>query len=446
MNLYFIRDGSLWRWSADGGRYRVVAAPQESRAVGQKLAKPAQGGAPTGVLAYRLTPDEHRVVYTYRETASPATYEIRLFDQITGDMYTLVNDVEASGWEARGPFLDITPDGRYVVYLAWGVTPTTLASALSRAPGLSAPSASPHAGGIRYGTLFAVDVQDPAQVTEVGYCTGESDYGWSLSCDGFVLSPDGARLAFSDGRGMWISEMPQGRPCLIAEHRTMQHFCGVWRVRRWAPDGQRLLINVGCYEGSGVGVMDVKTGAVQSVPRSRSYLNPHAEVRWVQKSGDLLVSQITGVEAQRETNHLVRVSMAATGPQTTRVLSATWPAAVWPTEPHVLPDGRIAFMNRLCVDSPEGRSGIYTVRPDGTELTLVAPLPSVRCYTSQGMPRSQTTVLWSPDGAAYVYLSGARRNPRLLGLTDGSTLWDVRALLSKAHDVQWPPPYAGYRR
>jgi Tol biopolymer transport system component len=80
--------------------------------------------------------------------------------------------------------------------------------------------------------------------------------------NGFVLSPDGTKIAFSDGRGVWLSEVPQGAPSLIAEHQHRNSFCGVWRARNWSPDGKHLLIDVGCYEGGYSAVMDVDTGEV----------------------------------------------------------------------------------------------------------------------------------------------------------------------------------------
>ena len=52
------------------------------------------------------------------------------------------------------------------------------------------------------------------------------------------------------------------------------------------------------------------------------------------------------------------------------------------------------------------------------------------------------TVVWTADGAAFLYLD-AMREPLLLGLTDGSALWDVRGRLRGALAPQWEPQPRG---
>lgn len=413
-DLYFIRDGRLWRW------------PQRGSAL-QEIAVTSYG--------YHITPDGRYVVYA-ADTTSPLGRELRVSDLVSGESITIPTASYFVGCPLSGSPFSITPDGHYVVYIAWNVLPTTS----SRSRGLSRLAASPRAGGCGYGTIFAVDVQNINHEFELGYCAAYSDNEWELRCYGFVLSPDGRRIAFSDGRGVWLSDIPQGMPRLIAEHYR-GGFCGVWIVRNWLPDKKHLLIDVGCFEGGYSALMDVDTGEVKEIPRTWSYPDPYVAISLTEDGANLLVNDIN-FESGIGPAYLVQVSVEEPV-QETVVISATWPGSIWPTEPHGLPSGRIGFANQQCVDSEGMRPGIYTIAEDGTNLEFVAPLPAMPCYVSDGIRTPLGTVLWSPDGMAYLYFS-PEGQPYLLGLTDGSVLWDVRELLANAYGFQWRLPYAGY--
>ena len=441
--LYFIRDGSLWRWPKEGQTLQqVVAAPQQSGSSSGKLARLVFGPPPTGVTAYRLTPDERYLVYTFvGATFEP---EMIVLDRVTGASFPISTAINFEYFSLGMPSFDITPDGRYVVYMAWNVRPTTD----SRSPGVGRSVVSPNTGGNEYGTIFAVDVQNINREFELGYCTSRSEYEWEVRCDGFVLSPDGTRIACSDGRGVWLSDVPQGSPRLIAEHQHRNNFCGVWRVHNWSPDGKRLLIDVGCFEGGYSAMMDVDTGEVREIPHTWNYPGPYVNITWIQNGAGLLVNHIN-LASGIGPAYLVQVS-AEDPAQETIVISATWPGAVWPTEPHDLSNGRIGFTNQQCVDSTGMQPGIYTIERDGTGLKFVSPLPAIPCYVSEGIHGAFGTVLWSPDGAAYFYFTRdeqrASQTNLLLGLTDGFALWDVRESLANAHTFHWQPPYSGYWR
>ena len=414
-DLYFIRHETLWHWP------RERSAPQQVVAASQ----------------YRLTPEGRYLVYTRSSTTSAFGFELLVNDLASGESIVIPTTGSFMGCPLRRPTFDISPDGRYVVYIAWNVQPKKG----DHPPGFNALIPSPRAGGCGYGTIFAVEVQNTNHNFELGYCTMRSEYGWELRCDGFVLSPDGQRIAFSDGRGVWLSEIPQGRPRLIAEHQQSSRFCGVWRVRNWSPDGRHLLIDVGCFEGGYAAVMDVDTGAVKEIPHTWSYPDAYVAVSWTQQGTHLLVTQInheSGIGAAYMTQ------VPAEDPiHQTVVLSVTWPGTVWPTELHSLTDGRIGFANQRCVDSEGMRAGIYTMGQASSSLEFVAPLPTLPCYVSDGIQTPFGAVLWAPDGRAYLYFS-PEQQPSLLGVIDGALLWDVRALLAQADSFQWQPLYAGH--
>ena len=443
-DLYFIRNGSLWRWPSKGGALEQVVPAFQSDSSGGKLSKRTLGPGLTGVIGYRLTPDGQYIVF-YFVDVEPKLMVLNRTNDISVTISTAANlnyGPPSPYFPYYVPSFDITPDGRYLVYLAWGMLPNVT----SNGPDRGHPEEMPPVKKAYYGTIFAVDVQNPNHEFELGYCAARSDLEYELKCDRFVLSPDGKRIAFSDGRGVWISDIPQGEPRLLAKHQHDSGFCGVWHVRNWSPDGRWLLIDVGCYEGGFSALMDASMGKVQEIPHTWNYPGPYVNITWRQNGTGMLVNHINLSSADGPA-YLTLVSTEKTV-QETVVISTTRPSDVWPTEAHDLPDGKIGFANQPCVDNKGLGAGVYTIEKDGTNLAFVLPLPAMPCYASEGIQRPLGMVLWSPRGEAYLYLirddqHGQQAN-LLLGLSDGSILWDVRELLADAHSFQWQPLYSGY--
>lgn len=409
-DLYFIRDGSLWRWPKEGKElHPVVHEPQAIQ-----------------VSAYQLTPNGRYLVYTFFDlTSQRAVRNMRVLDQLTGKSFLIFPTGDP------GDFT-ITPDGRYVIYLAWGVRPTISA----KTSGWSHLSPAQNPGGNQYGTLLAVEVQNINREYELGYCTSHTEYEWELHCDGFALSPDGTKIAFSDGRGMWLSEVPQGMPRLIAPHLYHSNFCGVWHMRDWSPDGKYLLVDVGCFEGGYSALMDVDTGEAQEIPHTWSYPNAYVRTSWSRDGEGLLVNQIN-FESGNGTAYLFEVPTANPG-QMTMIISATWPGAVWPTEPYELSTGRIGFLNQQCLDSQGMKPGVYTIG-ENDSLEFISPLPAMPCYVSENIRQTWGISVWSPEGTAYLYLAQDDQRPLLLGRIDRPAIWDVRELLANAYNFRWQP-------
>ncbi len=89
---------------------------------------------------------------------------------------------------------------------------------------------------------------------------------------GVAWSHDSNQLAFHDGRGVWTvpadGSQPQRMvighdlPATQADAVSIQ----VYINPRWSPDGSRLLVTVGLWEGSVLSVIDVATGALTELP------------------------------------------------------------------------------------------------------------------------------------------------------------------------------------
>ncbi|MEB2287189.1 MAG: hypothetical protein OZ934_03660 [Anaerolineae bacterium] len=80
-------------------------------------------------------------------------------------------------------------------------------------------------------------------------------------------SPDGARLAYHDGRGLWVAAADgSSPPRLVAQNVPFAENVSPGDVRvyfdpQWSPDGTRLLVGVGFWEGMTFAALDAGTGA-----------------------------------------------------------------------------------------------------------------------------------------------------------------------------------------
>jgi len=80
-------------------------------------------------------------------------------------------------------------------------------------------------------------------------------------------SLDGTRLAYHDGRGLWVAPADgSSPPRLIAQNVLFAENVSPGDVRvyfdpQWSPDGTRLLVGVGFWEGATIAVLDAGTGA-----------------------------------------------------------------------------------------------------------------------------------------------------------------------------------------
>ncbi|MBI5960253.1 MAG: hypothetical protein HY866_16050 [Chloroflexi bacterium] len=79
-------------------------------------------------------------------------------------------------------------------------------------------------------------------------------------------SPDGTQIAYDDGRGIWITPADGSQPARIVAQTTYSDESPVdvrvLRSPQWSPDGTRLLVVIGFYEGSALGIVDVNTGTL----------------------------------------------------------------------------------------------------------------------------------------------------------------------------------------
>lgn len=433
-NLYFLRNGSLWLWPQAGGELeQVVAAPQGdgSSSTGDSR--------PLGVRSFALSSDGRYVVYDFWDVDAAKPPSLIVLDRKKEKHTVIPNNLPSTIETDWPPWFAITPDGRYVVFIAWGTRPTSDAKGQEGRRVTGASLTSKLAGKI-----FAVEVQHPRRKFALGYCASHSDSEYEKNCQGLALAPDGRQVSFTDGRGVWVAAMPKGAARLLVEDTFPKEFCGAFSAREWSPDSRRMLMHVGCYEGGYHAVLELpkpgkaRTARWQQIPDTGFYVGARVDLAWSEAGKSLLLSRLNLVDGQAFVTRL-----AASDPkQATMVLSSAWPGDFWPISPHDLPDGRIAFANQQCIDGPGQSSGIYALTEVDSAPSWVASLPTLSCMAANGFPDPYARVHWSGNGAAFIYFAWGDdwiSRPVLVGASSDGAIWDVREALADASDLRWLP-------
>lgn len=401
-DLFFVRDGRLWRWPAEGGALEELPM--------------AEGEESDQVIAYRLTSDGQTVAF---RTSADRLY---VLDVATGALTFIPTTGELAEEPERwlyAPFsnwtFDITADGRYVVYVGRGDETV----------------------------VRAAEVVDPETQHEVGVAEAYEGEGWKMGgFAGFAISPDGTEVAFTDGWGVWIVELPDGEQRLVVEHEFGPgafKWVRVYIPVEWSPDGRWLWAWAPGYEEGGFPhIIDTHRGHVVELPSVENLVYGEFEAAWGPTG--LWVSDVWptwGSKPYREYGILYKAEVGDEGTlEMTVRISETAAGALHAAGPHPLPGGGVGFAHQPLgedPDRPSPEAGVYFWEPDGS-LRFMAPLPVLSW-------RLKRTVYWVDDGSAFLFAGG--EDPFLLGLTDGSALWDVRELLKGAGWFEWGPAQTG---
>jgi hypothetical protein len=344
------------------------------------------------VHTFAVSPDGRYVVYQVAEG-------FYLLDRVSGSLHFLAGAISQH---------QFTPDSQYLVYLASEV-------------------------------IYALDVQTPGEPFVVGSCVNGTDGECNVRCKGFTVSPDGKNVIYADAHGLWVAPLSGGEPQLSMANGGDWQPCGpIVGLGSWSPDGRLLLLERAYWEGDDLALLHVDTGRAWVLPGSFCYVECHREQRWHSQGLWVTHSAYSGGGVYRaqvtDDGELEIVDWFPPDAETT---------GICPVSLHSLPDGRIAFIHPGYCEGAGFDSGvapaIFVIDAEG-ELERVAELPKFeRRYSSDDV------LLWSPGGDAFLYEvwtfdSAGRRMtpvPILLGLTDGSVLWDVRELLVGATEFQW---------
>ncbi len=418
-DLFYLQDGKLWRWPKEGGRPEMLTAG---------------GGAAGGsgpIIYYSLFPSVHKAVYLV------STSQVYVLDWSTGKEqgFSLNNPVDVAFSAEHNCFKPggdpclyvpeaaaLTPDGQYLVYLSWSYGPDEHGEV---------------GAGIRVAPL-----DHPGAENQIAQCGIHEGLGFWGGCRQFLLSPDGSRVVFRDGQGVWVVAIPQGQPRLLFQNEAVSEASEylpphISKLYQWSPDGQYVLVRVAGFEWENWSILDTYSGQLTEVPNSSEFLVNYAEAAW----GPTGIW--VGWGEKEGTGTILRYEIA--GPNELQLafqITPTEPAQIWPRSLLPLPDGSLALANRRPAAAPGPESGLYLLQSDG-RLQYMAPLPlppdcavsDPKCWTNVWWAAAWGNVSWSADGTAFVYQDKAGQ--LVIGFADGSTLWDMSATLQGATMFRW---------
>ncbi len=398
---------AIMRWPREGGERRELWRDEARAAAMRGLRVSRDSGQALVAIAPGNRPTDARLILLAEGAAArdlPTHGELRDFQ--------------------------VSADGHRVVYIGLGVD----AAGVERlaVDGMKATDR---------GTVFVVDSRQPDQARGIAACEAVvAPAGWVVGCrDGLALSPSGQEVSFGDGKGLWTVGLDGGSPRKVVEPYfvpTDGPGSRIYAPQSWSPDARRILAQVGGYEGSTPAVIELPDGKPREIPDASNYSQgQYSEQVWLPDGDALLVTQGTTF---RQALAEVRVVDAADPASSAAVLGSlpisedrryqAYGAAV-------APDGSLRFGTRHRDGSLWQGNGVFRARRDGSGLQRLATLPPL---TDDHDLAKREFLLWSPDGDTFVVRFARGRTLRtLVGLADGTALWDASTVLNEADWITW---------
>jgi Tol biopolymer transport system component len=236
--------------------------------------------------------------------------------------------------------------------------------------------------------------------------TGSWDWGkeGGLHAD---WSPDGSRLAFTNGVDdswtIWVANVdgsdahevvPCSAPCMIVD------------MPAWSPDGTKLAYGrwFGPWppdrvDATSLEILDLTTGETRIVLQSTAPAGGNPEFfhnpRWSPDGRSLVLAIVDADEEALTGSAIAVVDVSGVGLATARRITEP---AMFGSYPDWHPtDDRIVFNTHDLGPFQDASvsSNLYTIRPDGTELTQITD------YGVQDERATQPT--WTPDGSQIIF-------------------------------------------
>ena len=262
----------------------------------------------------------------------------------------------------------------------------------------------------------------------------DPDYHFTRRISSVRWSPDGARLAFGRN-GINYYDPATGTTTLILPN-NLEPLEGIYPYPQalysphtWSPDGSRLLVEIGFYEGSTLGVMEAATGAVARFEGYVACCYPY----WAPDNRSVLVgSHWMGVTPAG----LWRYN-ALTGEKLELIPSVSPDETLnfigWPME---RPDGVMQYFFTNTAAPPSGTPPLTLVRSANDGVS-----ERVQIRQESWDPHE---ALWTPDGSLVVLVEpyvqeAASPLDGTIILIDALTDEPVRPLVVSGYRLRWGP-------
>lgn len=216
-----------------------------------------------------------------------------------------------------------------------------------------------------------------------------------------AFSPSGRQIAFAS-RGIWIIDLDEGEPYRLVQDVTpettgSESLIQTYGVPRWSPDGERLLIDVGFYEGFDIALLAVTEPGTGSQPVFLSLYGARAV--WT-SDGRILAFSEGGPYA----TPMLALIRPGEEPSITTLLEVPI------IDAHLRTDGRISLLR---TPGPYGlgptSARIFSAQIDGSNLQaesraylLDSPILAPNAVLIAGLIRGQLAVVNPGTGDVYI--------------------------------------------
>ena len=262
---------------------------------------------------------------------------------------------------------------------------------------------SPDDGAVAYGSnnqLLLVDANGAGRRILIDGGPVNDNNRFTNSVGVPVWSPDGKIIAFShNGLSFYSVATGETSQALQNQIDTSAGFPIVREVyspNRYSPDGARLLVNIGYYEGGSFGIYKVSDNTFTKF-NSATPSNVCCEVRWVPDSSGMYLASSTigmvdsGLAYVNGDTGAVTVLLPGSAPDGTYNFAAG---------PQVGPDGKLYFFFNNLPQIPTGGHTPMSLFRAGTD--GVKDLTQLKQEVLQNI----NEVLWAPDASLAIVADG----------------------------------------
>jgi hypothetical protein len=446
-DLYFVRQEKIVRWPRSGARLELVADASDAKANPADL-----GGAlvsSRGPWSFALAGDGRSLLYSVDHTVREApdrhvgVSELVTYDVAGASSRTIaIGDlpIVQAAYEGAASLFDLTRDGTMAAY----VRPERMVTVTQ---GSGYTSLATEVVSTEVVAVVRVDAPE-SELVRVP-CGMQDPDDVRGECRGFLFSPSGDRLAVDDDAGVWVVDLPGGKPRLVLESGAKSHPDGMraYRIVSWSPDGTRILLDVSHnVEGGSAALLDVRTGQVQDIDNTFQYVEGWSDLAWAQDGQHLIHARddgpapLTIIDAADPAGAepVPGIASPLAGLIELARLDSSWRLAptASPFDPHVLPDGRIGFGTRRSNPAAVRDNAVFAVDHDGGSRVALAALPAMPSGDEPTGYAYPGGITWSPHGAAFLFTDGPIR---IIGTALGQVAWDATAVLADADHFRWGP-------
>ncbi len=397
-DLLFIGDGALKKWHHQSGEVEILLAPNVSGR------RELIYGDVTNFSVDRAGVN----AIVVRQLADDSGFSELVFVNLATSEHQILVESVMNVLE-----LDMSPDGRYAVYVEQGLADDFIGGTILQLE-------------INSGHVMPVGFCDHAPPTETDSMAEARN-----RCLGIGWTPDSQNMLWSDTHGVWLRHIQADEPTLIrAASYDLDSEYGLTRyeMRDWAKDGRHLLLYAHHTYGTQTAVLDVATNLLILMPDSYvAHFGEDAkyiQIDWMQDDRLMVFRQNQNSELDPSLE-LWRLAEGQLRLEESTVLNL--PSHRWLGDPVHFITGRFALT--LFADDVEAQ-GIYLMASSNEQPKKVNELPYRNGKTTWLFDNLGT--IYTNDRDAFMFLA--------VDQNGGEVMYDIRPFVGNiATNFMWLP-------